>query len=89
MYIQVHTGNALHTCSSLPFSIHAPTCTLSCGQVTKCISEIEKCRNRGLKKEQLEELDTATKLKEWLEAGKDVRWVQCRPALQLQDLRSE
>ncbi|KAG1680326.1 hypothetical protein FOA52_015416 [Chlamydomonas sp. UWO 241] len=41
--------------------------------VNKAISEIEKCRNRGLKKEQLMELETAIKLKEWLEGGKDIR----------------
>jgi hypothetical protein len=54
---------------------HPPTCTpLTCiAQVNKAIAEIEKCRNRGITKDQLLELGTAAKLKEWLESGKDIR----------------
>ncbi len=44
-------------------------------RVNGVIDGINKQKSRGLKKEQLEELACAEKLKEWLEAGKDVRWV--------------
>ena len=37
------------------------------------VDSIVKLKSRGLKKEQLEELDLAERIKAWLEEGKDVR----------------
>ena len=41
--------------------------------VEKNVAEVKKLIPRGLKKEQKEELDSATKVMEWLQAGKEIR----------------
>ena len=44
-------------------------------RINGVVESIVKLKSRGLKKEQLEELDLAERLKAWLEGGKDVRQV--------------
>ncbi len=38
------------------------------------MDSINKLKSRGLKKDQLEELDCCERIKKWLEDGKDVRF---------------
>lgn len=42
-------------------------------RVNGVIDSINKLKNRGLKKDQIEELECAERIKAWLEEGKDVR----------------
>ena len=43
-------------------------------KVNGIIDSINKLKGRGLKKDQIEELDCCEKLKAWMEDGKDVRF---------------
>ena len=44
-------------------------------RVNGVIESINKLKSRGLKKDQIEELECCERLKAWLEASKDIRWV--------------